>query len=356
MAASEVSPELWKGLDPSARVENLSVGQRQRLEILKALASGASILLLDEPSAVLAPSEVEELLRLLRDLARGGRAVALITHKLPEVLAGADRVTVLRKGNVTLAAPIAQVTERSLVEAMVGAGGKRESGTGKGEREKGKGGREVARIGTHTIHAGELVGLGAIEGNGQRALLRALAGLASMPELSVSGSVAFVPEDRTTEGLIPEFSVTENVVLGLLNDGRWSRGVRLDWAAARRATAGLIEGYNIMAPGPDSPAGTLSGGNQQKIVLARALERRPSLLVAENPTRGLDIRATQDVHERLRAATRGGIAVLVYSTDLDEVLELAERVLVMHAGRLLEAPSGAGNLVGQLCSGRHGLE
>ncbi len=338
---------LMEGLEPSARVEGLSVALRQRLEIVKALATGASILLLDEPSAVLAPSEVEELLALVRAFAAEGGSVALITHKLPEVFAAADQVTVLRHGAVTLSGDVAGQTEASLAEAMIGGtAGKWGGGpTGRPPRVVEPPGARtsapVVRIDSIAIHPGELIGIAAIEGNGQRELLRAIAGLQSMPGVIAEAPVAFVPEDRTTEGLIPELTLAENVVLGLSDDPRWARGPWLDWSAARAHTNELIRSFGIVATGPDTPAATLSGGNQQKVVLARALTRRPRVLVAENPTRGLDIRATDEVHERLRQAAREGVAVVMYSTDLDEVLELAERVLVVHRGKVSEAPRGA---------------
>jgi len=190
---------------------------------------------------------------------------------------------------------------------------------------------------------GELVGIAAVLGNGQRELLRSIA---------VGPGTAFVPEDRTTEGLIAVMTVTENMVLGLDTDPRWSRGARIDWNVARTHTADLIERFGIRAPGPDAPAAALSGGNQQKVVLARALEQGPRVLVAENPTRGLDIQATVEIHDRLRAAAAQGVAVLVYSTDLDEVLELLQRVLVVHVGKVREAPEGADRrVVGEMMLG-----
>ena len=353
---------MMDGLEPAARVERLSVALRQRLEIVKALAIGASILLLDEPSAVLAPSEVEELLGLVRGFAAEGGSVALITHKLPEVFAAADRVTVLRHGTVTLSGDVAGQTEASLAEAMIGkaqgrVGAKaqrREGAKAQGRKDARTQGpiveassvklrtdQPLVRIGSITVHAGELIGIAAVEGNGQRELLRAIAGLESMAGVHVEEPVAFVPEDRTTEGLIPELSVAENIVLGLSEDPRWARGAWLDWGAARAHATKLIRSFGIVATGPDTLTATLSGGNQQKVVLARALSREPRVLVAENPTRGLDIRATAEVHERLREAARAGVAVIVYSTDLDEVLELAERVLVVHRGRVSEAPRDA---------------
>ena len=350
-----VYERLKAGLAPDARVDTLTVGQRQRLEILKALATGATILLLDEPTAVLAPPEVDELFALLREFVAAGGAVALITHKLQEVLAASDRVTVLRRGIVTLRGATREHTEQTLARAMIG-----EEAVAKSE---GRSGHEAdigrfaplsvtVRIGRIELRAGELVGVAAVEGNGHRELLRAIAGLGSLPGVQVFGRVAFVPEDRTTEGLIPAMSITENVMLGLGDDPRWARKTRLDWGAARARTAELIAGFDILAPGPDALAGVLSGGNQQKLILARALDRHPALLVLENPTRGLDLRTTADMHGRLREAANAGTTVIIYSTDLDEVLELAQRVVVVWNGEARVAPSGADRrLVGEMMLG-----
>jgi len=345
---ADLPRRLMAGLPEAARVESLSVVLRQRLEIAKALATGASILLLDEPSAVLAPSEVDELLILVREFVDAGGAAALITHKLREVFMAADRVTVLRHGVVTFSGAVAGQTEETLALAMIGEGVERGHD---GERQAAPIPSEsapvVARFGDVPLKAGELVGIAAIEGNGQQELLRRIArGDGAL------GSVALVPEDRTTEGLIPDLSITENLVLGLDEDPQWARGRRLDWARARSRTGELIEAFRIRAESPDAPVRSLSGGNQQKVVLARALERRPAILIAENPTRGLDIRATAFVHAQLRAAAAAGVLVLVYSTDLDEVLDLGRRVLVVHAGRVAEAPRGAGRrLVGDMLLG-----
>jgi len=191
------------------------------------------------------------------------------------------------------------------------------------------------------VSAGEIVGMAAVEGNGQRALLRAVAGLAPRADVEVRGAVAFVPEDRSTEGLIPELTLTENMVLGLGREAPWIRGPLVDWDAARALTADIVRQHDVRASGVDDPTGSLSGGNQQKLVMARAFERHPAVLVAENPTRGLDIRATLEVHRRLREAAAGGMAVLVWSSDLDEVLELGDRVLVVHRGVVSEVPQGA---------------
>jgi len=352
LPSAGVYERLKAGLSPEALVRDLTVAQRQRLEILKALATGAKMLLLDEPTAVLAPPEVDELFALVREFVGAGGAVALITHKLQEVLAASDRVTVLRRGIVTLSGATREQTDRSLAQAMIGqnqVAGSRQQATGEG---RGAPGAVTVRINELELRGGELVGVAAVEGNGHREMLRAIAGLGAFPGVQVTGPVAFVPEDRTTEGLIPAMSITENMVLGLGDDPRWACGTRLDWRAARARTAELIEGFDIVAPGPDVPAGALSGGNQQKIVLARALERHPALLVLENPTRGLDVRTTAEMHRRLREASRAGVTVIVYSTDLDEVLELAERVLVVWKGEVREAARGAGRRdVGEMMLG-----
>jgi simple sugar transport system ATP-binding protein len=333
---------LLESVDTATRVHDLGVAHRQRLEIAKALATGGRVLLLDEPTAVLAPSEIDELLGVVRDFARDGGAVAFITHKLPEALAAADRVTVLRLGAVTFTGPVAGQTAESLAGHMLGTSGelaRAAAAEPPAVVPHRSGSTEVARFGGVPVFAGDLIGVAAVEGNGQRELLRELAGLSG--STAASETAAFIPEDRTTEGIIPELTVTENVVLGLQQDARWIRGLRLDWGAARARTAEMLSEFSIRAGSPEALAGTLSGGNQQKVVLARALERRPRLLIAENPTRGLDIRATREVHGRLRAAAELGVAVVIYSSDLDEVLSLAPRVLVVHRGVVREAPVGA---------------
>jgi simple sugar transport system ATP-binding protein len=344
-----------RALAPKLRAEELSVALRQRLELLKALATGPRILLLDEPSAALAPSEIEALLAEVKQFAREGGSVALVTHKLAEVFAAADRVTVLRQGlTVVQGEAVGSQSEGSLAEAMLGSAG-RGGTTARRMRGAGKTGAEVARIDDIVIRAGELIGIAAVEGNGEQELLRGVAGIAKSKRFSIHvapGPIGFIPEDRTTEGLIPELSVTENFVLGRDNDPLWSRGGRIDWKAARQHTTAIIREFEIRASGPDAPVRTLSGGNQQKLVLARALHARPGVLIAENPTRGLDLRATAELHRRLQGAADAGVAVLLHSADLDEVIELGERVLVVYQGRVREAPAGADRqTVGRLMLG-----
>lgn len=350
--AGMIGTRLAEGLDLGARVNSLSVAQRQRLEILKALATGARILLLDEPTALLTQAEVEELYDLIGDFVKSGGAVALITHKLREVLDASDRVTVLRRGIVTLRGPTAEQTEQSLAQAMIGSDEGVNSVEGVATSDERRDGESRVGIGRIELHGGELVGVAAVEGNGHRELLRAIAGLGEFSGVRVTGTVAFVPEDRTAEGLIGGLSLTENLVLGLGADPRWAKGTLLDWQAARARTVELIEAFDIVAPSPEARAGTLSGGNQQKLMLARALEQRPAVLVMENPTRGLDVRTTGEMHRQLRMAASAGVTVIVHSTDLDEVLLLADRLLVVHRGKVLEVPRGADRrAVGELMLG-----
>jgi general nucleoside transport system ATP-binding protein len=208
-----------------------------------------------------------------------------------------------------------------------------------------------------TVGAGETVGIAAVEGNGQRELLRAIAGLVRpfRGRLEIERPVAFIPEDRTTEGLIPELDLTQNVVLGVGRGAPWVRGRRIDWDSARERTEALVREFGIRAPSADVLAGALSGGNQQKLVVARALERLPRIIVAENPTRGLDVHASRAVWQRLHGAVANGAALIVYSTDLDEVLERASRVVVVAKGRVTAAPPGASRVeIGAMMLGAPG--
>jgi simple sugar transport system ATP-binding protein len=357
-------------LNPDALAGSLSVGLKQRLEIVKALATDTHILLLDEPTAVLAPAESEELLRVVRSFTAGGGSAVLITHKLDEALAAADSVTVLRQGVVAYTGPVKGQTAATLAGAMIGSTSFESdllpADTPHGlappaglalvrvesvdiARESGLG--IAVRQASLTVRGGEIVGVAAVEGNGQRELLRAVAGRVHplRGKIQVTGPVGFIPEDRTTEGLIPELSLAENVVLGARGGEPWIRRGRIDWRAAREYTKGLLDEYGVAAPGPETPAASLSGGNQQKVVAARELAQGPRVVVAEDPTRGLDIRATEAIHSRLRTAAAAGAAVLVHSSDLDEVIALASRVVVMSRGSLIEAAPGTSRgAVGEL--------
>jgi len=356
-----LSERMGLPLDPDQRAGRLSVSLKQRLEIVKALAGDARILLLDEPTGVLAPPEAELLLQMVRNFTAAGGSAVLITHKLDEALLTADRVTVLRQGAVTFAGPVAGQTVESLAHAMIGGDpGVPLTGREAVRKPEPRSSRESIRLnaldvsresgygialrnGSLLVRAGEIVGVAAVEGNGQRELLRAVAGRIAplRGKLRVAQPVGFIPEDRTSEGLIPALSLTENVVLGLGDEGPWIHGGRIAWREAAARTAELIRDFEIMAPGPATRAAELSGGNQQKLVVARELSRTPAVIVAENPTRGLDISAAAAIHGRLRSAAAAGAAVLFYSADLDEVLYLADRVIVLTRGTISEAPPGA---------------
>ncbi len=343
-AVAEVGRATGLALDPDVRVAALPVGLRQRLEIVKALARDARVLILDEPTAVLAPREVDELFGALRRMAEGGAAVVLITHKLREVGALADRVTVLRSGAAVLTGPAVAFDVQALTEAMVGGAGGDAAAAAGSARVRGAAVLRVERMVvarpgvlalavrdvSFTVGAGEIVGIAAVEGNGERELLRAVAGLtAYQGSVAVGGSgiVGFVPEDRQGEGLVLDFALDENLMLGARLPFWIDRSA---WAAE---SAGVIGSADIRGGAAGRPVRELSGGNQQKLVVARELRRRPALLVAENPTRGLDVVATAAVHRRLVAAARDeGLGVLFHSTDLDEVLTLSDRVVVMVDG------------------------
>ena len=339
-------------LDPAARVDALPVGAQQRVEIAKALARDASLLILDEPTAVLAPSEVSDLLRWLRAYVAAGHSAVLITHKLHEALAVADDVTVLRRGRVVYAGLARHATPQQLTESMIGAAGpdhrpvdvrmsNESSAVFVADRlcVDDRRGRRRLHAATFSIRSGELVGIAAVEGSGQRELLRALAGryTISSGKLHRPGTVGFVPEDRHLDAVLLDRSVAENIALR----GSGQRKGLLDWPSMHAYTADVTRTFDVRAPSTRTAVRALSGGNQQKLVLARELmasldEPAPDALVVENPTRGLDVRATADVHRRLRDACTHGAAVVMYSSDLDEVLGLASRVLVLFDGTVRE--------------------
>ena len=348
-----------------AQVEALGVGERQRVEILKVLLREPRVLALDEPTAVLTPGEVASLFALLRDLAGEGRSVVLVAHKLDEVLAVADHVTVLRAGRTVLAAPRADVEAGSLSQAMVGEPRAAALGgaVGRSQRALGEGvgsgtlGQPVARLDGVTlaglrgepalqrvdleVRRGEIVGIAGVEGNGQRELALVLAGRVA----TESGRVAsppdpgFIPQDRAHEGLVPDFDLAENFALALHRRKQWRRGPLLVWRGVRATARDLMSRFRVSAPGTWTRARALSGGNQQRVVVARELEVGRDLLVAENPTRGLDVMATAFVQDELRhLRARGDTGIALLSTDLDEVLALADRVLVLVRGRLAAVP------------------
>ena len=348
-------------LDPDAVVGDLPVGVQQRVEIVKALVRDAEVLILDEPTAVLTPQETDELLTIMRGLADSGKAIVFITHKLREVKAVADRITVIRRGRVVgTAEPSASATE--LASLMVGRAvdltvDKQDRAPGE-VRLSIRGLTRVEPSGVTSldgvdldVRSGEIVAVAGVQGNGQTELTEAVLGLLRPTSGSITldgrelggrsvrqvldAGVGFVPEDRSTDGVIGSFSVAENLVLDLFHDAPFATGpVYRPGPVAENARTRIVE-FDIRAGGPGSTASSLSGGNQQKVVLAREMSRRLRLLVASQPTRGLDVGSIEFVHQRIVRERDTGTAVLIVSTELDEVVALADRIAVMYCGRVI---------------------
>jgi simple sugar transport system ATP-binding protein len=350
-------------VDPLQRVGHLPVGQQQRVEILKALYRDARILILDEPTAVLAPQEVTELFSAIRALIEQGRTVIFIAHKLPEVLEISDRIAVMRGGKTVGEVVTGDVTEQQLATMMVG----REVAL-RVERKphEGKVTLAVEKLKllnekratvcddvSLTVRSGEIVGLVGVEGNGQAELLEAIAGLRSAAggDVVVGGAsilplgvlarrgrgMASIPEDRIAQGLAAGASVAENLVATRLDDRRFVRRGLLDLGAIRANAERLIERFSIRVGGPNAAVGTLSGGNMQKVVVARELSEQPKVLLVSQPTRGVDLGATQFIWRTLTDARDAGAAVLLSSADLSELLALSDRLVVFYRGRIVAA-------------------
>jgi ABC-type uncharacterized transport system ATPase subunit len=350
-------------LDPRARVDTLTVGSQQKVEIVKALHRGAQVLILDEPTAVLTPQEAEDLFRVARGLAAQGHTVVFISHKLREVLSVAERIAVMRRGKLVAEVKAAETTADVLANLMVG-----EARTGPTRVEpyhpptgdavlavenlkaRGADGRPALRGVTLTVHAGEIVGIAGVDGNGQRELAEVLTGLRPLEEghgtllgkplkaLSPAEArrrgVSHVPEDRLWRAVVKGMSVEENVALGRQGQPPFARGPWLDFAGRRKRAQALLATYDVRPPDPVLPIQALSGGNQQKVVVARELDSQPKLVVVVQPTRGLDISAVAQVHSRLREERARGVGVLLISLDLEEVLAMSDRVYVLFEGRV----------------------
>ena len=363
-------------VDPRAAIWQLSVGEQQRVEILKALHQEAKVLILDEPTSVLTPQEAARLFETLRRIAAEGRTVVFISHKLHEVKAVSDRVTVLRAGRRIATVATADATPRSLAAMMVGReieAVRRDGAVAPGDpvlevrdlRVDGDRGNAAVLGVDLTVHACEIVGVAGVAGSGQRELAEAVAGLRrpARGEILVGGrrlhggdpreaidlGVAYVPEDRLGTGVASGLSIAKN--LALKSYRRGSAGPLLRLGRMRDAAEQAIRAYDVKTPGPAAAAGSLSGGNLQKVVLARELAGVPRVVIAASPTRGLDIAAVENVHGELVAAVGRGAGVLLFSEDLDEVLSLADRVVVMCEGRLTEAPSWDLETIGLLMAG-----
>jgi general nucleoside transport system ATP-binding protein len=350
-------------IDPDAVVGELTVGLHQRIEIVKALVRGAEILILDEPTAVLTPSEAEALFGLLRALRGQGKTVILITHKLREVMAVTDRVSVMRRGEMVATLKTARTSPAELAELMVGRRvllrvekSAREPGAPMLEAEglsviDGRGVLRVANV-SFVVRAGEIVGIAGVAGNGQSELLEALAGMRRpvLGRIRLHGrllspqehdphrlrelGLLHVPEDRLRTGLVASFPAFESAALGFTDEPGFGTGPLLSHRRMAADLAGKMAAYDIRPPEPRLPTAKFSGGNQQKIVLAREIERAPKLLLVGQPTRGVDIGAIEFIHRRLIELRDSGVAILMVSVELEEILALSDRVLVMCGGRI----------------------
>lgn len=364
----DMAEQYGLAVDPDARVGDLSVGERQRVEILKVLYRDARILILDEPTAVLTPQEVDQLFETLRSMVAKGLSIIFISHKLHEILAITDRVCVLRRGELVGEIATADADRDRLAEMMVGRQVKRPDvdhmAPGAPVLELGSLGvdgssghrAELANINL-TIHQHEIIGLAGVAGNGQSALARVLSGMQAPDRgsISIAGDkvtdfrptifmdlgVGRIPEDRHTSGTVGEMLVWENLISEHMRQAPfWRMGGRvIDFAAARDFADKLIEEYDVRCRSKEMPARLLSGGNIQKLILARVLDRNPRFILANQPVRGLDEGAIATVHERLLDAKRNGAGVLLVSEDLDELLRLADRIVVMYHGEMSEPVS-----------------
>lgn len=348
-------------VDPSAKVADISVGAQQRVEILKTLYRGADILIFDEPTAVLTPSEIDELMAIMKNLVKEGKSIILITHKLDEIRAVSDRVTVIRRGKSIETVEIAGTTNADLAEMMVGR-----SVSFKTEKQASKPKEVVLSIKDLVVNenrgvpavknlsldvrAGEIVGIAGIDGNGQSELIQAITGLRKVesgsielkgdsivglhPRQITELSVGHVPEDRHRDGLILEMMISENIALQTYYKEPHSKNGILNYSNITSYAKKLMEEFDVRAASELVPAAALSGGNQQKAIIAREIDRDPDLLIVSQPTRGLDVGAIEYIHKRLIEERDNGKAVLVVSFELDEILNVSDRIAVIHDGKI----------------------
>jgi len=376
---ADLSHRYGLDVDPDALVEDLPVGIQQRVEIVKALVRQANVLILDEPTAVLTPAETEELFRIVRQLRDGGTSIIFISHKLREVQAIADTITVLRRGAVVgQTEPSASADE--LAAMMVGRNvqlrvSKEPAKPGAAVLEvtdltvRGDDGRTWVDGLSFDVRAGEILGIAGVQGNGQTELCEALMGLRpssagtvtlngrsltrASPRARLRAGIAYVPEDRTEDGLVGSFSVSENLILDLYDRKPFASGINLNLPAIAKNATERISEFDVRTGSPATPAGTLSGGNQQKVILARELGREHKVLIASQPTRGLDVGSIEFVHRRIVDQRDHGVAVIIVSSELDEIYALADRIAVMYEGKItgFRDPSVHAAELGRLMAG-----
>ncbi len=348
-------------IDPHERVEALSVGLQQRVEILRALYQGSRILILDEPTALLTPQEIEDLYGILQRLREDGGTIIFITHKLREVAAISDRVTVIRRGKTVGIRDTRDTTAQELADLMVGRDvsltvSRTPSTPGetilhaRDVQARNNHGQQALDIENLQLRRGEILGVCGVEGNGQGELVEVLSGLRDVDAGSITvgghdvthldpngfrdAGLSYIPEDRQHRGLVLDFPLWENVLLGNTESGPFVRGGFINRRKTQSVTRALMESYDVRAPSPSTPARSLSGGNQQKLIIARELYRNPDVLLAIQPTRGLDVGAIEFVHSELVRVRDAGKAVLLLSYDLDEILDLSDRIVVLYQGRI----------------------
>lgn len=349
-------------IDPKAVIEDISVGQQQKVEILKALYRGAEILILDEPTAVLTPMEIEELGNIINNLKAEGKSVILITHKLKEVMSMSDRVTIIRRGKVTGIVKTEDTSIDELAELMVGRKvqltvDKKPSNPGEEillvENLKAKDGRGLPAVNgvNLKVKRGEIFGIAGVDGNGQTELIEVLTGLrrAESGKITLKGKdifnkstkeiidsgVGHIPEDRQKRGLILKYSLYENSILGTHHKAPFSKNKVLDYRKIREYAKRIIKEFDVRTPSDEVPASALSGGNQQKLIVAREISKDPDLLIASQPTRGVDVGAIEFIHKRLVEERDSQKAVLLVSFELDEILALSDRIAVMYDGQIV---------------------
>ena len=357
----EISEQYRLAVEPKALVEDLPVGVQQRVEIIKVISRRARYLVFDEPTAVLTPQEVEDFYRIARGLRDDGKGIIFISHKLSEVREIADRIVVMRDGRKVAEVLPGNVTEEELAELMVGR--PVDLVVHKELARPGQIVLEVTDLGvlddrSHRavdglsleVRAGEIVGIAGVNGNGQSELIDAITGMRfpisgsvtvegtdmtfASPRQLHQAKVAHVPEDRQETGLVLAFSVMENTILDCYYDPPFSRGLFMDWDEVRETAVRLVSEYDVRTPNVDTPVSALSGGNQQKVIVAREFSRPADLVLASQPTRGIDVGSVEYIHSQIIAMRDAGAAVLVVSTELDEIMALADRILVMHRGRI----------------------
>jgi len=358
----ELSKKYELKVDPRAKIQDISVGMQQRVEILKTLYRGAEILILDEPTAVLTPQEIEELGVILESLVRQGKSIILITHKLKEVMSMSDKVTIIRRGKVIDTLETSNTNIEELAEKMVGRKvsltvEKEEAKLGepilevKGVKTLDNRGLEAVKGVDFEVKSGEILGIAGVDGNGQNELVQTITGLrkAAAGEVLVKGKsitnlspkdvigsgVGYIPEDRHKRGLILDFPLSENTILGSHRSKSFKKGLGLDYRKIREYSRKLIKEFDVRTPNERVYAKSLSGGNQQKLIIARELDRDPQLLIASQPTRGLDVGAIEFVHHRLIEQRKRGKAVLLISLELDEIMALSDRIAVMYDGKIV---------------------